>query len=357
MSVPSHQLAIKTLVLAIDAVPELTADAKRIAFLHGIPHEGFERFKDILDCDQGFKPRATLLEQGGYKTNEKLEGPYDVVFLLPERQREQALGDMARGLDLLREGGVLIVSMHNDWGAKRFESHLKEAAGEVHNISKYHCRVFWTTKKAKVNEPLLESWRDAAAAKRYVNETFWSKPGLFAWDRIDIGSQFLIEKLPPNISGTVADLGSGWGFLSQHLLHTYPDIRSLDAYEADRDGVEATRRNMGNVKVSARARALWHDVTGGVEPRHYDFIIMNPPFHDGREPTPELGMKFLATAAEGLRSQGELWLVANRHLPYEALMEEVFADTSLVAQSDNFKVMRGSFPRHELFFKRGRRSK
>ena len=112
---------------------------------------------------------------------------------------------------------------------------------------------------------------------------------------------------------------------------------------------------MGNVKVAARARALWWDVTAGIEPRHYDSIVMNPPFHDGREPTPELGMKFLAAAARGLRSEGQVWLVANRHLPYEELLDEVFDSVVMVSQNDNYKVINASFPKHELFFQRGKR--
>ena len=56
----------------------------------------------------------------------------------------------------------------------------------------------------------------------------------------------------------------------------------------------------------------------------YDVIVMNPPFHDGRDADPMLGLKFITTAAMSLRSTGDLWLVANKHLPYENLMAETF---------------------------------
>lgn len=354
--VPSYLLAVKTLNLVIETMPELLEGAKRMAFLHAMPVDALQPFKDILDCEQLLKPRAVVIEEAGFKRCDGLEGPYDVVFMLPERQREQVLGDFARGLELLREGGLLVVAMHNDWGAKRYENHLGEVVSDVQTLTKFHSRVFWATRPAVLPD-LVGDWREESLMQRVIDGQFWSKPGLFSWDRIDQGSKLFVQHLPEDIHGNVADFGAGWGFLSQHLLQTYPDIRNLDAFEADRDGVEATRRNMGNVKVTARARAFWQDVTAGVESRHYDYVIMNPPFHDGREPEPELGMKFIASAAQALRSEGQLWLVANRHLPYEEVMREVFADVAMVKQDDNYKILRGLFPLHELFFHRGKRKR
>ena len=82
----------------------------------------------------------------------------------------------------------------------------------------------------------------------------------------------------------------------------------------------------------------WLDVSTGL-PGHYDFIVTNPPFHQGRADFPELGRSFIAAAAHALVPGGRLWLVANRHLPYEAELASGFAKVRVVETRDGFKVI------------------
>ena len=83
----------------------------------------------------------------------------------------------------------------------------------------------------------------------------------------------------------------------------------------------------------------WHDVTAGL-PARYDVIVANPPFHaQGRADRPDIGRAFIAAAADALDPCGRLWLVANRHLPYEAVLDARFAEVRTVAQAQGFKVI------------------
>jgi 16S rRNA (guanine1207-N2)-methyltransferase len=84
---------------------------------------------------------------------------------------------------------------------------------------------------------------------------------------------------------------------------------------------------------------MWADATKPAKlPKGLDFIIMNPPFHDGGTEALDLGRAFIASAAATLRDGGACILVANRHLPYEAEMEPLFAEVRLLAQTGGFKV-------------------
>ena len=85
----------------------------------------------------------------------------------------------------------------------------------------------------------------------------------------------------------------------------------------------------------------WHDVADGL-PQRYDAIVSNPPFHQGRADLPELGRAFIRSAADALRPPGRFWLVANRHLPYEATLAERFASVRTVVAQDGFKVIEAS---------------
>jgi 16S rRNA (guanine1207-N2)-methyltransferase len=65
---------------------------------------------------------------------------------------------------------------------------------------------------------------------------------------------------------------------------------------------------------------------------------MNPPFHDGGSEDRALGVAFIQSAAQMLHRGGTCWIVANRHLPYEAELAGHFAPVRVLAQEAGFKV-------------------
>jgi 16S rRNA (guanine1207-N2)-methyltransferase len=80
-------------------------------------------------------------------------------------------------------------------------------------------------------------------------------------------------------------------------------------------------------------------VTAGL-PQRYDVIVSNPPFHaQGRADRPDIGRAFIAAAADALNPRGRLWLVANRHLPYEQVLDARFASVRIAAQDNGFKII------------------
>ncbi len=336
--------ALESLFAALDHEPSLDAGGS-VAFLRAHAHPKLERFSGRLSCEQDFKPRAAALEKHGITLAEKLEGPFDLVMVMPERQKEMTLYDLARAHDLLADGGMLLCSLPNDWGAKRFEQRLKEVAGHAGTLSKNHCRVFWAKKSADWNQEMLKEWRGGGEFRKVVDDRFSSVPGLFGWDRIDPGSQMLVENLPADMAGQAADLGCGWGFLSDFILRNRPGVTKLDVYDADGKAIEAAKMNLAGANPRARVRFLWHNVTGGLDrPAYYDWIVTNPPFHETRQPDPVIGMRFIIAAAQALKPDGQLWLVANKHLPYEKLMREGFAETAVVVQKDGYKILMGKTP-------------
>ena len=57
-----------------------------------------------------------------------------------------------------------------------------------------------------------------------------------------------------------------------------------------------------------------------------------------------LGVAFIRAAAGMLTPSGQLWLVANRHLPYEKAMETLFRDVAEIGGTAGFKVLRALRP-------------
>ena len=301
-----------------------------------------------LVCEQGFRPDADALQRAGLDVRMPDATKYPLVLVLPPRQRDEARALFAQALARLQPGGVVVASAANDAGAKSHEADLARIAGPLVSRSKHKCRVFWTQPDAAAGDAALAaSWGGLDAPRPIAGGRFTSRPGVFAWDRIDAASALLAEHLPADpgsgpgqaLRGRAADLGAGWGYLSVELLQRCPGITALDLYEAEARALDLARVNLAPFAPRAELGFHWHDVTAGL-PSRYDVVISNPPFHaQSNAARPDIGRRFIAVAANALKPGGRLWLVANRHLPYEQVLDASFGSTRLVAQRDGFKVV------------------
>ncbi|KGI78224.1 class I SAM-dependent methyltransferase [Oleiagrimonas soli] len=298
-------------------------------------------------CVQSFRPWAQPLLDAGRSVHGEIgdigDERFDLTLVLPPKQRDEARAWLAHAVAHTKSDGVIVAAMPNQGGARSGERDLQRLTDFIEHRSRSKCRVFWSDlEHARIDAEVLSSWLALDAAQPILDGRFVSRPGLFAWDRIDVASALLAEHLPSTLRGHVADLGAGYGYLSVELLQRAPGITALDLYEAEARALEPARRNMEQM-MHALGRTMpvhvhWHDVARGL-PARYDVIVSNPPFHQGRADRPELGQAFIRAAAEALRPQGVLWMVANRHLPYEAVLGEAFASVRTVVERDGFKVI------------------
>jgi len=297
-----------------------------------------------LVCHQTFAPDAAALERLRLRMlTDDLDTAtqkFPLVLILPPRQRDEARALLARALRLTERGGRIVACMSNDEGARSGEADLERIVGPLTTLTKNKCRVFWS---APLDQPhddaLVEEWLRLDAVRPIADGRFVSRPGVFAWDRIDVASQLLAEHLPSDLAGRAADLGAGFGYLSVELLQRCARIAALDLYEAERRALDLARRNLAALESRAAIRYCWHDVTAGLTDR-YDVIVCNPPFHThARADRPDIGRRFIATAAQSLLPGGRLWLVANRHLPYEQALGAGFERVRIVTQQHGFKIV------------------
>ncbi|RDS80393.1 class I SAM-dependent methyltransferase [Dyella psychrodurans] len=294
-------------------------------------------------CEQSFKPFADALMRDGFIVGDATpDARFSLVLVLPPRQREEARALFARAARHAEGGGVVLACVPNAEGAKSAQADLSALLGSVSHLSKHKCRVFWGVSEMPVGDSSL---RDAWLAFDTPQDNaagFLSRPGLFAWDRADTASALLAAHLPNDLRGHIADFGAGYGYLAAQIVERCPHVTAIDLYEAEARALEPARLNMERaVRESGRTLSFdvhWHDVTTGID-RRYDAIVSNPPFHQGRADLPDLGRAFIARAANALVSPGRLWLVANRHLPYEATLAAHFEHVDTVVTQDGFKVI------------------
>ena len=296
-----------------------------------------------LVCEQSFKPDADALERSGCVVRDAAANEnrtYPLVLMLPPRQRDEARALMARAVAAVQPGGRVVASVSNNEGARSSEADLAQLVGPVTSMTKNKCRVFWSEPlHGAIDSSLAAQWRALDAVRPIGDGRFASRPGVFAWDRVDIASALLAEHLPADLAGRAADLGAGFGYLSAELLARCPGIVALDLYEAEARALDLARRNLSAFESRAALVYHWHDVTAGL-PHAYDVIVTNPPFHThARADRPDVGRRFIAVAAESLAPGGRLWLVANRHLSYEAALANNFSAVRTVVQQHGFKIV------------------
>ncbi|GAB1364766.1 hypothetical protein MASR1M32_40020 [Rhodobacter sp.] len=146
--------------------------------------------------------------------------------------------------------------------------------------------------------------------------------------------------LPEKLGPKVVDLGAGWGYLSRAIL-AREGVKKLDLVEAERDALDCARVNIDD----PRARFHWADALRFRPENLAETVVMNPPFHTGRDADPALGVAFIAAARGMMAPDGVLWLVANRHLPYDAALSAAFLDVQEVEADSAFRVIRAARPR------------
>jgi 16S rRNA (guanine1207-N2)-methyltransferase len=317
----------------------LTLPAGRAVFIRAEADPALRELGADLVCEQTLKPGHDRLAALGLAVTRRAEGSFATALCLLTKNKLESLANIARAWAMLEPGGLLVCSGRNDTGAASIAKQARTAFGEVESLSKYHCRVFWTRRREGSMPAPAAEWL-ASGELHVVPETgALSRPGVYGWNAIDKGSEFLAAHLPRDIAGRVADLGAGWGYLSLSLLECCPGIAHLDLYEAEWLALDAARANVSARRPDASVGYHWHDVTAGL-PARYDAIVMNPPFHAGKSTDVALGRAFIAAAAAALTPGGTLLMVANRHLPYEAAIDAHFKSRQTIAETAAFKLIR-----------------
>lgn len=277
---------------------------------------------------QGNFPDYQALTAQGWQVSPQIEGDFDLALVVLPRAKRAARAAIADAASRLHPGAALWVDGQKTDGVDSLLKELRGLAPIDDLISKAHGKIFRVTTPEGAWVPV-----DWAARPLEVTPGFVTRPGVFSADGVDPGSALLAQHLPDRLPSRIVDLGAGWGWLSAQAL-TREGINVLHLVEADHAALESARQNV----TDPRAQFHWADARDFRLPEPVNGVIMNPPFHRGRNADPRLGAAFIAAAARLLTGAGRLWMVANRHLPYESVLASHFAKYEEIGGDSRFKL-------------------
>lgn len=238
---------------------------------------------------------------------------------------------------LLKTGGELVIAGEKQQGIQTYTKKAGQRLGSTAVVKKEGAARIGIIQKKIPGELLPDNnyttLRPAITADHIV---FYSKPGVFGWDKIDQGSDFLAHHLDtlPITNAQLLDLGCGYGYLSVTAQKYSPAI------------THATDNNAAALLACKKNFAL-HNITGDVFADHigasltpgYDVILCNPPFHQGFDIEHTLAEQFIAASARLLAKRGQALFVVNSFIALEKVAGRYFGKTEVLADNKRFKLV------------------
>jgi len=271
---------------------EVPAAASRLLFLNA---EDPEIVKDLSSpmLIQPCFDKARRLIEAGYKVAQEPEGKFDTIWILPSKDMEETQYLLSLALRAAAQGAVVVAAAANDAGGKRLEALFEELGLAPHAESKNKGRVVFATVDGEYNRDQAKTWFSQGREQPILN--------------------------------------------SQALARS-KNILRLTLIDVDSRAVDIAARNVQSQHPDLSVEAVWTDLTHPhVKLGPFDTILLNPPFHAGTHADPAIGQSIIMTAAQSLKADGRLYLVANRHLPYEKTLTGLFKQIDVIADEGGFK--------------------
>src|SRR5437660_1749984 len=160
---------------------------------------------------------------------------------------------------------------------------------------------------------------------------------VFAHNRLDEGTRLLLETLATHVTDEALDIGCGAGFIGRHIAREVSKgpVTMVDASLAAVAAAQHAIQQSGLTNIEA----LPSDGVCAVQERRFDLVVTNPPFHQGGIQTGEIAGQFIRGAARVLRPHGRFYLVANRFLKYEPILQTCFKQVEEVGGNIRYKVL------------------
>ncbi|EGJ9098548.1 23S rRNA (guanine(1835)-N(2))-methyltransferase RlmG [Salmonella enterica] len=177
-----------------------------------------------------------------------------------------------------------------------------------------------------------------------LEDTGWTihnHANVFSRTGLDIGARFFMQHLPENLDGEIVDLGCGNGVIGLSLLAKNPQANVVFVDESPM-AVDSSHLNVETNLPEAfeRCEFMINNALSGVEPFRFNAVFCNPPFHQKHALTDNIAWEMFHHARRCLKINGELYIVANRHLDYFHKLKKIFGNCATIATNNKFVILK-----------------
>ncbi|EEI6964639.1 23S rRNA (guanine(1835)-N(2))-methyltransferase RlmG [Salmonella enterica] len=177
-----------------------------------------------------------------------------------------------------------------------------------------------------------------------LEDTGWTihnHANVFSRTGLDIGARFFMQHLPENLDGEIVDLGCGNGVIGLSLLAKNPQANVVFVDESPM-AVDSSCLNVETNLPEAfeRCEFMINNALSGVEPFRFNAVFCNPPFHQKHALTDNIAWEMFHHARRCLKINGELYIVANRHLDYFHKLKKIFGNCATIATNNKFVILK-----------------
>ncbi len=174
--------------------------------------------------------------------------------------------------------------------------------------------------------------KDLIDVLQFRNQDYKQYWGVFSAKHIDYATQYFLEHLELKATDeTVLDLASGNGVIAKSILTKSPntEIHLIDdSYLAVESG-----------KMNLSGKNIYHHFNNDLsdfQDQKFDLIATNPPFHFEYEVNINITLRLFKECYRCLKDNGNLQVVASRHLNYLTHLKPLFSTVEVLAKNDKF---------------------
>ena len=244
---------------------------------------------------------------------------------------------------LLKPGAILLLGGEKNDGIKTYVKQAGKLFGNPVSANKQG-GVYSATIQLEQREGDLLNDKQYAQLRPLQtdpNLPLHSKPGIFAWDKIDRGSEFLADYLPQFLASfqktpqSVLDLGCGYGYLCyQAIQQGFKRLVATDNNAAALLAITENLKNMHGIQWDVIGADAGDQISA-----QFDTILCNPPFHSGFAVDSTLSVKFLSNTKRLLKPTGKALFVVNTFIPLEQKGMQYFDTIEVLANNGSFKLV------------------
>ena len=175
---------------------------------------------------------------------------------------------------------------------------------------------------------------DLVDVLNYKNQTYQQYWGVFSAKHIDYATQYFLEhlELSPD-DQSILDLASGNGIIAKEMMSKLPtaEIHLMDDFYL---AVESAKLNLEGENIHHH----FNNELSNFEESSFDLIVTNPPFHFEYEINIKVPLQLFKECFRCLKLNGNLQIIANKHLNYKTHLKAIFPTVEVLAENDKFVI-------------------